>query len=75
MGDYGRTSFERNRWQLSRVIDHWLLAWASHRPRWAARPEDCLMVGDSPADMEAGKRAGVKTSPDFWIDDLRALAP
>jgi HAD superfamily hydrolase (TIGR01509 family) len=56
-----------------------------------ARPEDCLMVGDSPADMEAGKRAGVKTcavrygygkpedlarfAPDFWIDDLRKLAP
>ena len=56
-----------------------------------ARPEDCLMVGDSPADMEAGRRAGVKTcavrygygkpedlarfTPDFWIDDLRALAP
>ncbi len=56
-----------------------------------ARPEDCLMVGDSPADMEAGKRAGVKTcavrygygkpedlarfAPDFWIDDPRALAP
>ena len=55
-----------------------------------ARPEDCLMVGDSPADMEAGKRAGVKTcavrygygkleelarfAPDFWIDDLRELA-
>jgi HAD superfamily hydrolase (TIGR01509 family) len=56
-----------------------------------ARPQDCLMVGDSPADMEAGKRAGVRTcavrygygkpedlarfAPDFWIDDLRALAP
>jgi HAD superfamily hydrolase (TIGR01509 family) len=55
-----------------------------------AHPEDCLMVGDSAADMEAGKRAGVKTcavrygygkpeelarfTPDFWIDDLRALA-
>lgn len=55
-----------------------------------ARPEDCLMVGDSPADMEAGKRAGVKTcavrygygkpeelakfEPDYWVDDLRALA-
>ena len=55
-----------------------------------ARPEDCLMVGDSSADMEAGKRAGVRTcavrygygkpedlarfAPDFWIDDLRALA-
>ena len=55
-----------------------------------ARPEDCLMVGDSAADMEAGKRAGVKIcavrygygkpedlarfAPDFWIDDLGALA-
>jgi HAD superfamily hydrolase (TIGR01509 family) len=55
-----------------------------------ARPEDCLMVGDSAADMEAGKRAGVNTcavrygygkpedlarfAPDFWIDDLGALA-
>lgn len=54
-----------------------------------AKPEDCLFVGDSPADMEAGRRAGVKTcavrygygkdeemarfSPDFWIDDLRDL--
>ncbi len=54
-----------------------------------ARPEECLMVGDSPADMEAGKRAGVKTcavrygygitvklaawKPDFWVDDLREL--
>ena len=56
-----------------------------------AGPEDCLMVGDSAADMEAGKRAGVKTcavrygygkaedlarfTPDYWIDDLRELAP
>lgn len=47
-------------------------------------PSDCLMVGDSPADMEAGRRAGVQTcavrygygdlnamaafQPDFWID-------
>ncbi len=54
-----------------------------------AKPEDCLFVGDSPADMEAGRRAGVKTcavrygygkdeemarfTPDYWIDDLRAL--
>lgn len=54
-----------------------------------AKPEDCLFVGDSPADMEAGKRAGIKTAavtygygtrealskwePDFWIDDLRQL--
>ena len=55
-----------------------------------ARPEECLFVGDSPADMEAGRRAGVKTcavrygygtpeklaawEPDYWIDDLRALS-
>ncbi len=54
-----------------------------------ASREDCLMVGDSAADMEAGKRAGIKTcavrygygreedlarfSPDYWIDDLREL--
>jgi len=54
-----------------------------------AKPEDCLFVGDSPADMEAGRRAGVRTcavrygygkltdlqkwSPDYWISDLREL--
>lgn len=54
-----------------------------------ARPEDCLMVGDAPADMEAGRRAGVKTcavrygygnpaemakhEPDYWVNDLREL--
>jgi HAD superfamily hydrolase (TIGR01509 family) len=54
-----------------------------------AKPEDCLMVGDSAADMEAGRRAGVKIcavrygygklddlarfEPDFWVDDLREL--
>jgi HAD superfamily hydrolase (TIGR01509 family) len=54
-----------------------------------ARPEDCLFVGDSPADMEAGRRAGVKTcavrygygepaalalhTPDYWVNDLREL--
>lgn len=54
-----------------------------------ARPEECLMVGDAPADMEAGRRAGVKTcavrygygdpaelarfEPDYWIDDPRDL--
>ena len=48
-----------------------------------ATPEDCLFVGDSAADMEAGRRAGMKTcavlygygkredmaqwQPDFWI--------
>ncbi|HWQ54963.1 MAG TPA: HAD family hydrolase [Bryobacteraceae bacterium] len=56
-----------------------------------AKPEDCLMVGDSPADMEAGRRAGVKIcavrygygktealarwEPDYWVDDLRELIP
>ncbi len=55
-----------------------------------AAPSDCLMVGDAPADMEAGRRAGVKTcavrygygnpaelakhEPDYWVDDLRELA-
>jgi len=54
-----------------------------------AGPEDCLFIGDSPADMEAARRAGVKScavtygygqrdemarwSPDFWIDDIREL--
>jgi phosphoglycolate phosphatase-like HAD superfamily hydrolase len=48
------------------------------------------MIGDSPADMEAGRRAGVricavrygygdpaelaKWEPDHWISDLRELA-
>jgi phosphoglycolate phosphatase len=56
----------------------------------SARPEDCLLVGDSTADMEAGRRAGVKIcavrygygeigelarwEPDYWISDLRELA-
>lgn len=56
-----------------------------------AEPRDCLMIGDSPADMEAGRRAGVKIcavrygygkgealaryQPDYWIDDLRELVP
>ena len=54
-----------------------------------ASPSDCLFVGDSCADMEAGKRAGVKTcavrygygrvdalarhEPDYWVSDLREL--
>lgn len=57
----------------------------------SAKPEDCLFVGDSPADMEAGRRAGVKIcavrygygkhdemahwEPDYWVDDLRELLP
>jgi HAD superfamily hydrolase (TIGR01509 family) len=52
-------------------------------------PDDCLFIGDSATDMEAGRRAGIRTcavtygygvrpemeqwSPDFWIDDLREL--
>ena len=55
----------------------------------AAKPEECLLVGDSPADMEAGRRAGVKIcavrygygdpvelakwEPEQWISDLREL--
>jgi HAD superfamily hydrolase (TIGR01509 family) len=47
-------------------------------------PGECLLVGDAPADMEAGRRAGVRTcavrwgygdpgemarwEPDYWID-------
>ena len=52
-------------------------------------PADCLLVGDSAADMEAGHRAGVKTcavlwgygrreelakwEPDYWIEHPREL--
>jgi phosphoglycolate phosphatase len=52
-------------------------------------PAECLMVGDSTADMEAARNAGVKVcavrygygkpedlarwQPDFWVDDLREL--
>jgi len=51
---------------------------------FGVQPVECLMVGDAPSDMEAGRRAGVKTcavrygygdlqamagfKPDFWID-------
>jgi len=54
-----------------------------------ADPGDCLLVGDSPADMEAGRLAGVricavtygygnpaelaKWQPDHWVSDLREL--
>ena len=53
-------------------------------------PEDCLMVGDAPSDMEAGRRAGVQTcavrygygdlqvmagfKPDYWIDHPSELS-
>jgi HAD superfamily hydrolase (TIGR01509 family) len=58
---------------------------------FGARPEDCLFVGDTAPDMEAGRRAGVKTcavlygygnrdemarwQPDYWIEDIRELLP
>lgn len=51
--------------------------------RLGVRPEDCLLIGDAAPDMEAGRRAGVRTCavtwgygdqdamrvhhPDFWI--------
>ena len=54
-----------------------------------AQAENCLMIGDAPSDMIAGKRAGVKTcavrygygkqdelarhQPDYWISNLREL--
>ncbi len=56
-----------------------------------ADTKDCLFVGDSGADMEAARRAGVKAcavtygygkredlalwKPDYWIDDLAELIP
>ncbi|MCS7024138.1 MAG: HAD-IA family hydrolase [Bryobacteraceae bacterium] len=52
-------------------------------------PDQCLMVGDAPSDMAAGRAAGVKIcavrygygdhsemaafEPDYWIDDLNEL--
>ncbi len=54
-----------------------------------ARPQDCLMVGDSQADILAARAAGVKVcavrygygdpgvlanlEPDYWVEDLREL--
>jgi HAD superfamily hydrolase (TIGR01509 family) len=59
--------------------------------QFGVRPDDCLFVGDAAADMEAGRRAGVKTcavlygygnrdemarwQPDYWIEDIRELLP
>ena len=56
-----------------------------------AKPEDCLFIGDSETDMEAGRRAGVKTcaarygygdpeslarwEPDYWISEFSELLP
>jgi phosphoglycolate phosphatase len=56
---------------------------------FGVQPKDCLFVGDSPADMEAGRRAGVKTcavlwgygqraelarwEPDYWVENPSEL--
>ncbi|HLJ50857.1 MAG TPA: HAD-IA family hydrolase [Bryobacteraceae bacterium] len=44
-----------------------------------AGKEDCLLVGDSPADMEAGRRAGVRTCAVLYgygqREDLLRLKP
>ena len=44
-----------------------------------AKPGDCLLVGDAPADMEAGKRAGVSTCAVLYgygeRDDLLRFQP
>jgi phosphoglycolate phosphatase len=56
---------------------------------FGAPPDQCLFIGDSPADMEAGRRAGVRTcavrwgygdleemarwTPDYWIDEPAEL--
>ena len=57
----------------------------------SVRPGDCLFIGDSAADMEAGRRAGIPTcavtwgygepdelarwEPNFWIDAPHQLLP
>lgn len=57
--------------------------------RLGVRPEDCLLIGDAAPDMEAGRRAGVRTcavtwgygdqdamlahQPDFWISSPAEL--
>ncbi|MBI5085612.1 MAG: HAD-IA family hydrolase [Acidobacteria bacterium] len=56
---------------------------------FGARPEECLLIGDAAPDMEAGRRAGVKTcavtwgygdkdamrahQPDFWVSSPAEL--
>ena len=56
-----------------------------------ARPEDCLFIGDAASDMDAGRRAGVRTcavtwgygdaeelarfQPDFWAHAPHELLP
>ncbi len=57
--------------------------------KFGVPPDECLLVGDSAPDMEAGRRAGVRTcavrwgygnhaemaaaGPDFWIDSPAEL--
>ncbi len=42
--------------------------------RLGVRPEDCLLVGDAAPDMEAGRRAGVRTCAVTWgYGDLKAM--
>lgn len=59
--------------------------------RFGIAPEECLFIGDSAPDMEAGRRAGVRTCavrygygnlddmaahrPDYWIDSPLELLP
>lgn len=56
---------------------------------FGVKPEECLLIGDAAPDMEAGRRAGVKTcgvswgygdheamrahAPDFWLSHPRQL--
>ena len=43
------------------------------------RSRQCVFVGDSPADINAGKNAGIKTIVAGWhpvyLDELRPLKP
>ena len=39
---------------------------------FGVKPQDCLFIGDSPTDMEAGRRAGVKTCAVLWGYGRRA---
>jgi phosphoglycolate phosphatase-like HAD superfamily hydrolase len=57
---------------------------------FGVKPQDCLFIGDSPTDMEAGRRAGVKTcavlwgygqreqmarwEPDYWVEHPNELS-
>jgi HAD superfamily hydrolase (TIGR01509 family) len=42
---------------------------------FGATPDECLLVGDSPTDMEAGQRAGVRTCAVKWgYGDLEEMA-